>query len=51
MMSDPVLDIRPLGQRWQTVDPFLFCVHHIDYYPKGNEEFGPAVPLTGHEIG
>ena len=51
IMSDPVLDIRPLGHRWQTVDPFLFCVHHIDYYPKGNERFGPAVPLTGHEIG
>jgi len=50
-MSDPVLDIRPLGHRWQTVDPFLFCVHHIDYYPKGNEQFGPAAPLTGHEIG
>ena len=50
-MSDAILDIRPLGHRWQTVDPFLFCVHHIDYYPKGNEEFGPAVPLTGHEIG
>jgi redox-sensitive bicupin YhaK (pirin superfamily) len=50
-MSDPILDIRPLGQRWQTADPFLFCVHHIDYYPKGNDRFGPAAPLTGHDIG
>ena len=50
-MSDPVLDVRPLSNRWQTVDPFLFCVHHIDHYPQGNEQFGPAVPLTGHDIG
>jgi redox-sensitive bicupin YhaK (pirin superfamily) len=50
-MSDPILDIRPLGQRWLTVDPFLFCVHHIDYYPKGNERFGPAASLAGHDIG
>jgi hypothetical protein len=50
-MADPVLDIRPLGNRWQTVDPFLFCVHHIDHYPQGNEQYGPAVPLTGHDIG
>jgi hypothetical protein len=35
-MSDPVLNVSPLGSRWQTADPFLFCVHHIDHYPKGN---------------
>jgi redox-sensitive bicupin YhaK (pirin superfamily) len=50
-MTDPIVDVKPLGSRWQTVDPFLFCVHHIDYYPKGNEQFGPAAPLTGHTIG
>jgi quercetin 2,3-dioxygenase len=50
-MSDLILNIRPLGSRWQTVDPFLFCVHHIDRYPKGNDHFGPAAPLTGHDIG
>ena len=46
-----IVEIHPLGNRWQTVDPFLFCVHHIDHYPKGNEQFGPAAPLTGHDIG
>jgi redox-sensitive bicupin YhaK (pirin superfamily) len=50
-MSALVLAIRPLGSRWQTDDPFLFCVHHIDHYPKGNDHFGPAAPLTGHDIG
>lgn len=43
--------IRPLGFQWETADPFLFCVHHEDKFPKGNEEMGPAVPLKGREIG
>jgi len=50
-MSDPILQVRPLGQRWQTLDPFLFCVHHIDRFPKGNEQFGPAASLAGRDIG
>jgi hypothetical protein len=50
-MSDPVIQISPLGQRWQTADPFLFCVHHLDHYPPGNERLGPAAPLDHHAIG
>lgn len=50
-MSDPVLHVKPLGQRWQTIDPFLFCVHHIDRYPKGNDQFGPAASVAGRDIG
>ncbi|MBL7542504.1 MAG: pirin family protein [Bdellovibrionaceae bacterium] len=30
-----------LDFQWQTQEPFLFCVHHYDYYPKGNAQFGP----------
>lgn len=41
----------PKGQPWPTPDPFLFCVHHNDQFPKGNGSFGPAVPLTGRQIG
>ena len=33
--------IRPLGFQWETLDPFLFCVHHEDYFPKGNDDLGP----------
>ena len=47
----PILRIDPLGQRWQTHDPFLFCVHHIDHYPAGNDNLGPAAPLGGRDIG
>jgi quercetin 2,3-dioxygenase len=40
-----------LGFPWQTQDPFLFCVHHDDAYPAGNEELGPAASLAGRELG
>ncbi|MDY7232431.1 pirin family protein [Hyalangium rubrum] len=36
---------------WETSDPFLFCVHHDDAYPKGNEQMGPAASLAGRRIG
>ena len=50
-MPDPVIQVTPLGSRWQTADPFLFCVHHIDHFPKGNDQFGPAASLAGRNIG
>ncbi len=50
-MSDAIVQVSPLGSRWQTQDPFLFCVHHIDHYPKGNEQLGPAASLAGRDIG
>jgi quercetin 2,3-dioxygenase len=50
-MTSPVLESVPLGFPWATTDPFLFCVHHLDHYPKGNAEFGPAASLAGRNIG
>ncbi len=35
----------PLDFQWQTQEPFLFCVHHYDFYPKGNGQFGPEKDL------
>jgi redox-sensitive bicupin YhaK (pirin superfamily) len=46
-----IKQIRPLGFQWQTLDPFLFCVHHEDQFPKGNDELGPAASLAGRNIG
>ncbi len=51
MPNDPVLTIEPLAFPWQTADPFLFCVHHDDAYPNGNEALGPAASLAGRQIG
>jgi hypothetical protein len=50
-MSHPIVQVTPLGSRWQTHDPFLFCVHHSDQYPKGNDRLGPAASLEGRDIG
>lgn len=41
----------PLGFPWETIDPFLFCVHHDDRYPRGNGRFGPAASLAGRALG
>lgn len=49
--SDPIVGIRPLGFPWETADPFLFCVHHDDAYPPGNEQMGPAASLAGRDLG
>jgi redox-sensitive bicupin YhaK (pirin superfamily) len=52
MSDDAVLSVKPLGMPpWETSDPFLFCVHHNDAYPKGNEKLGPAASLAGRNIG
>jgi redox-sensitive bicupin YhaK (pirin superfamily) len=50
-MPNPVLAVKPLAFVWETVDPFLFCVHHDDAYPAGNEQMGPAASLAGRNIG
>jgi hypothetical protein len=45
------LNVAPLGFPWQTLDPFLFCVHHRDAYPAGNAQLGPAASLAGRALG
>ena len=46
-----IKNIRPLGFPWETRDPFLFCAHHADAYPKGNDDLGPEASLAGRNIG
>ncbi len=46
-----ILETLPLGFPWVTADPFLFCVHHDDAYPEGNDALGPAASLAGRDIG
>ncbi|MCK6527210.1 pirin family protein [Myxococcota bacterium] len=50
-MNDPILQTFSLGFVWETDDPFLFCVHHEDAYPPGNEHLGPAASLAGRNLG
>jgi redox-sensitive bicupin YhaK (pirin superfamily) len=49
--DDPVLQVVPLGFQWPTVDPFLFCVHHDDAYPEGDERLAPRASLAGRNLG
>jgi redox-sensitive bicupin YhaK (pirin superfamily) len=52
-MGSPVLQTVPLGPRWPTIDPFLFCAHHDDAYPAGDDRLAPvgAAALEGRELG
>ena len=52
MSENGILATAPLASQWQTLDPFLFCVHHRDAYPGGNDEMGPERSLLrGRNIG
>ncbi len=49
---NPILSIKPLGFQWETADPFLFCVHHEDDFPEGNDIMGPDTDhLKGRHLG
>ena len=51
MKKNSILSIQPLGFMWPVNDPFLFCAHHLDHYPAGNDEMGPAASLKGRNLG
>lgn len=42
MPDDAVIATVALSTPWQTLDPFLFCVHHEDGYPAGDGQLGLA---------
>jgi len=46
-----ILGIQALGAQWTMENPFLFCAHHNDRYPRANEKMGPAASLAGRNIG
>lgn len=52
MSGENILEVAPLQTPWQTSDPFLFCMHHDDRYPEGNELLGPDESLLqGRNLG
>ncbi len=51
MDNSTILKIRDLGFQWETNNPFLFCVHHLDNYPRGNTQMGPDASLEGRRLG
>jgi len=52
MKQGAVLKTIALDFQWPAPDPFLFCVHHYDAYPEGNDDMGPEpASLSGRNIG
>lgn len=52
MNSQPtIFNLQAMGFQWETADPFLFCVHHEDQFPKGNDVMGPVTSLSGRQLG
>jgi redox-sensitive bicupin YhaK (pirin superfamily) len=50
--TNHIIKVKPMGFQWETSDPFLFCVHHEDKFPKGNSEMEPdPKTLQGRHIG
>lgn len=49
MSADSIYAITPIQFRLDLKDPFIFCAHHIDHYPKANAEMGPATPALNKE--
>jgi len=42
----------PIDFQWPTQEPFLFCVHHYDNYPAGNQNHGlDAKHFSGRNMG
>lgn len=51
-MTDMILQTVTLAPGvWPTLDPFLFCVHHDDAYPRGTTDLTPPDSLAGRAIG
>ncbi|MDX1349345.1 MAG: pirin family protein, partial [Putridiphycobacter sp.] len=51
-MKEQTIQIAPLSIPWQTEDPFLVAMHHLDYYPEGNEQMGlETSKLQGRNVG
>ena len=47
-----IVGVVPIGLHWPTLDPFLFCAHHLDHYPAGNANLGvDSTQLMGRRVG
>lgn len=40
-----------LGFNWPMREPYIFCAHHRDAYPRGNRLLGPAASMDTHRSG
>lgn len=50
-MSHRIIRMQKIDFQWEMENPFIFCAHHKDAYPKGNENQEPITSLTGRQLG
>ena len=50
-MSHRIIRMQKIDFQWEMENPFIFCAHHKDAYPKGNENQEPIASLTGRQLG
>lgn len=51
-VANMIKSIQPIDLHWPTQEPFLFCAHHFDHYPKGNSALGvEAKYFAGRNLG
>jgi redox-sensitive bicupin YhaK (pirin superfamily) len=50
-ISEDIIRTDKLDFNWFVANPFLFCAHHLDYYPQGTETMTPDASLEGRNIG
>lgn len=48
MGTNKIIEVDDLGFLWETQNPFLFCAHHKDDFPKGNSKLGPEEAYLKH---
>ena len=46
-----MIELQNLNSNWHTEDPFIFCVHHKDHYPHGNDQMEIMASLAGRNTG
>jgi redox-sensitive bicupin YhaK (pirin superfamily) len=51
MSSKKIQKIQEIKFQWEMESPFIACMHHNDAFPKGNENQGPDVSLSGRNLG
>jgi len=52
MTQNPIMKIQKIDFHWEMENPFLFCAHHQDVFPVGNENQGvDASHFIGRNMG
>jgi len=46
-----IISMQPIGFQWEMENPYIFCAHHKDYYPKGNNAQGVDISWSGRKRG